>query len=177
MSWRFSPGASQKIMMIIRKTITKKYIYVYIVVTSFFIEKLYTLIRSSHYSCQYLTDWLCFKSSSVLGRHIMNLLTFAVSSTVAKSTVLFLMSIAERGHCLVGTMQLKQIGDVAPIKQWGTFLSTRRNKTDLIWFLVRRWKTNYSVVENRKFYVAVGEPCFRIEESLVQRIPKQNSNQ
>ena len=54
---------------------------------------------------------------------------------------------AEKGHCQVGTLHFKNIIKTQYIKQWGCFLSSGENKTELIRYLVSRKKSDCSVNE------------------------------
>lgn len=72
---------------------------------------------------------------------------------------------AERGKREVGKLQFKTILGSQQIKQWGAFLSSGNNKTELIRFLVRRWKNNCSIIGNIKLYVAFDDQCIHIQEN------------
>ena len=54
---------------------------------------------------------------------------------------------AESGYCKVGRLHFKKIIGSQYIKQWESFLSSGENKTELIRFLVSRWKYHYSINE------------------------------
>ena len=54
---------------------------------------------------------------------------------------------AERGHREVEKLNFKKITRSQYIKRWGSFLSSGENKTELIRFLVSRWKSHYSINE------------------------------
>ena len=54
---------------------------------------------------------------------------------------------AERGHQEVGRLHFKKIIGIQHVKQWGFFQSSGDNKTELIRFLVRRWRSRYCTNE------------------------------
>ena len=72
---------------------------------------------------------------------------------------------AERRNRSTGQIQFIVIIGSAKITQWGTFLSNSKNKSQLIPFLVSRWKSQCSAIEESRLYVSFNEECASILSS------------
>ena len=72
---------------------------------------------------------------------------------------------AERGNRSTGQIQFNVIIGSAKITQQGTFLSNSKNKSQLIRFLVSRWKNQCSAIGESRLYVSFNEECASILSS------------
>ena len=72
---------------------------------------------------------------------------------------------AEKGNLLTGQIQLNVIIGSTKSTQWGTFLSNNENKSQLIRFLVSRWKSWCSAIAESKLYVSFDEECVYIQSN------------
>ena len=72
---------------------------------------------------------------------------------------------AERGNRSTGQIQFNVIVGSTKITQWGTFLSKNKNKSQLIRFLVSRWKSQCSAIRESKLYVSFDEECVCIQSN------------
>ena len=72
---------------------------------------------------------------------------------------------AEKGNCLTGQTEFSVIVGSAKITQWGTFLLNNKNKSQLIRFLLSRWKSQCSAIGESKLYVSFDEECVCIQSN------------
>ena len=64
---------------------------------------------------------------------------------------------SDRGNHSTGQIQFNVITGSAKISQWGPFLSNNKSKSQLIRFLVSRWKSQCSTIGESKLYVSFDE--------------------
>ena len=72
---------------------------------------------------------------------------------------------AEKGNHSTGQIEFSVIVGSAKITEWGTFLSNKKNKSQLIRFLVSRWKSQCSTIGESNFYVSFDKECVCIQSN------------
>ena len=72
---------------------------------------------------------------------------------------------AERGNRSAGQIQFSVIIGSAKITQWNAFLSNNKNKSQLIRFLVSRWRSQCSAIGESRFNVSFDEECVCIQSN------------
>ena len=72
---------------------------------------------------------------------------------------------AEKGNCSTGQIEFNVFVGSTKITQWGTFLSNNKNKSQLIRFLISRWKSQCSAIGESKLHVSFDEECVCLQSN------------